>query len=314
MSKEYLDLKIDFMFKQLFGQPSRKHITIAFLNDLLGRKEEDRITDLTFENSEAVKDTEDGKTIRLDLLVNTAVGERINVEVQVINQHDMPERILYYWAKLYASSIHSGQPYTMLKPTIMISILNYPLFKSETNSFHSLFHIKEETENFPWSNHLEFHVFDLRAFMVQWKEYRRQTRKEENKEFPWLMMFSAADYRNKKTDAELLSELEEWAMDREQVREALIEWETLSANEENRVIYEAKAKELRDLLSNLEGERRIGKEEGRKEGRNEGIKEGMLKGKREIALKMLEDGYDVSIISEITELSEQEILQLRNHN
>ncbi|MED4354283.1 hypothetical protein P9265_18485 [Schinkia azotoformans] len=99
-------------------------------------------------------------------------------------------------------------------------------------------------------------------------------------------------------------------MDREQVREALIEWETLSANKENRVIYEAKAKELRDLLSNFEGERRVGKEEGR----NEGIKEGILNGKQEIALKMLEDGYDIAIISGITELSEQEILQLRNHN
>ena len=106
------------------------------------------------------------------------------------------------------------------------------------------------------------------------------------------------------------SEWEEWAMDREQVREALIEWETLSANKENRVIYEAKAKELRDLLSNFEGERRVGKEEGR----NEGIKEGILNGKQEITLKILEDGYDVAIISGITELSEQEILQLRNHN
>ncbi|MEC1697375.1 Rpn family recombination-promoting nuclease/putative transposase [Schinkia azotoformans] len=101
-----------------------QHITFAFLNDLLGKKDEDRITDLTFENSEAVKDSEDGKTIRLDLLVNKAIGERINVEVEVINQHDMPERILYYRAKLYASSIYSGQPYIMLKPTIMISILN----------------------------------------------------------------------------------------------------------------------------------------------------------------------------------------------
>jgi len=38
------------MFKQLFGQPTRKHITIAFLNDLLGRTGDDRITDLSFEN------------------------------------------------------------------------------------------------------------------------------------------------------------------------------------------------------------------------------------------------------------------------
>ncbi len=28
---QYLDLKMDFMFKQLFGHPSRKSITMAFL-------------------------------------------------------------------------------------------------------------------------------------------------------------------------------------------------------------------------------------------------------------------------------------------
>nr|WP_102345839.1 Rpn family recombination-promoting nuclease/putative transposase [Bacillus sp. Marseille-P3661] len=160
MTTEYLDLKLDFMFKQLCGQANRKHITIAFLNDLLGRNEDSKITDLTFENTEIVKDTEDGKSIRLDFLVLTAAGERINVEVQVVNHHDMPERILYYWAKTYTSSIHSGQPYTMLKPTIMITILNYPLFPSETDLFHTVFHIKEETDHFQWSDYLEFHVFD----------------------------------------------------------------------------------------------------------------------------------------------------------
>jgi len=45
------NLKIDFMFKQLFGEPSRKHITITFLNGLLGRKYDERIIDLTFENT-----------------------------------------------------------------------------------------------------------------------------------------------------------------------------------------------------------------------------------------------------------------------
>lgn len=84
------------MFKQLFGQPTRKHITIAFLNDLLSRTGGDRITDLSFENTEYVKERDDGKTVRLDLKVFTSLGERINVEIQLVDQYDIPERILYY--------------------------------------------------------------------------------------------------------------------------------------------------------------------------------------------------------------------------
>jgi len=30
--KEYLDLEMDLMFKQLFGHPSRKRIAITFMN------------------------------------------------------------------------------------------------------------------------------------------------------------------------------------------------------------------------------------------------------------------------------------------
>lgn len=40
------------MFKQLFGHPSRKSITMAFLNALLHRTGDDRIIDVQFENTE----------------------------------------------------------------------------------------------------------------------------------------------------------------------------------------------------------------------------------------------------------------------
>ncbi|WP_334110485.1 PD-(D/E)XK nuclease family transposase, partial [Anoxybacillus sp.] len=54
---QYLDLKMDFMFKQLFGHPSRKSITMAFLNALLHRTGDDRIIDVQFENTELTKET-----------------------------------------------------------------------------------------------------------------------------------------------------------------------------------------------------------------------------------------------------------------
>lgn len=298
MTKEYLDLKVDFMFKQLFGQPSRKHITIAFLNDLLGRTGSEKITDLSFENTEFVKKEFEGKSIRLDVKVETDDGERINIEIQLINQHDMPERILYYWAKMFSSSIQAGDSYLKLPPTIIICILNYPLFPSETDRFHTVFHIREDEDRFLWSNLLEFHAFDLSNFMVQWRKYKRKLKEQNLTQIPWLMMLSAADYRKKRTDAEIIFELEEWAMNEEQVREALIEWETLSANKENRVVYEARMKELRDLLSNLQGERRLGREEGREEG------------VRLVAKNLLQQGMPIQEIVKATGLSTEIVREL----
>ena len=54
------------------------------------------------------------------------------------------------------------------------------------------------------------------------------------------MMLTAIDYSKRNMDYEILKELEEFAMNEQEIREALIEWETLSANKENKVLYEAR--------------------------------------------------------------------------
>ncbi|WP_462412871.1 Rpn family recombination-promoting nuclease/putative transposase [Neobacillus sp. Marseille-QA0830] len=306
MEKEYLDLKLDFMFKQLFGQKNCKHITLAFLNDLLGRKGDDRLTDLHFEHTENVKDKSDESTVIFDATVFTSLGERINIEIQLINQQNMAERTLYYWSRVFSSSLHSGDSYLDLPPTIIIPILNFPLFSIETERFHTVFHIREDKEGFLWSDLLEIHFIDLSKFKVQWKKFRRKLKEENHQELPWLMMLSAADVQWKKLDEEMFAELEERATNMEEVREALIEWENLSSKKKNQVEYEARLKDLRDLLNNYKGYHRMGKEEGIEEGIHEGIQIGLQK----VAKKMLDKGDPISEIVEVTGLTEGEIRNL----
>lgn len=153
------------MFKQLFGHPARKSITIAFLNDLLNRQGNERITDVFFENTELVKDTSDGKTSRLDILVFTSTGEKINVEIQLFDPHYMPKRMLYYWARLYTTSLKAGQPYNKLPTTIVISLLNFSLFDEIEHLLHTKFQVMETTHYFLFSKSLELHIFNLKHFI-----------------------------------------------------------------------------------------------------------------------------------------------------
>ncbi|WP_318509168.1 Rpn family recombination-promoting nuclease/putative transposase [Bacillus sp. T3] len=196
-------------------------------------------------------------------------------------------------ATQYSSSFNL-LTYTLLPPTIFITIVNYPLFSSETESFNTRIHIREVEEDFLWSDRLEFHLIDLSSFMVQWKKYRRKLKDRNGQELPWLMMLSAADAKRKILYSEILAELEEWAMNIEEVREALIEWENLSAQKKNRVEYEARLRELRDQLSNLQGYHR------------KGIKEGC----KNIARKLLNKGFPLTEIAELTGLTEDEIREL----
>ncbi|MDG0809001.1 hypothetical protein [Cohnella rhizosphaerae] len=73
---------------------------------------------------------------------------------------------------------------------------------------------------------------------------------------------------------------------------------------EARLLYEARQKYLHDEASMLEGAKQAGMQAGMKAGREEGIKEA--------AKNMLRLNVDISIITQATGLSEQEILALKN--
>ena len=64
-----------------------------------------------------------------------------------------------------------------------------------------------------------------------------------------------------------------------------------------------------------EGERqglKKGRQEGLQEGRQEGEREGLKKGRQEVVLNLLKKKLDISVISEVTGLSEKEIKKLKN--
>ena len=58
--------------------------------------------------------------------------------------------------------------------------------------------------------------------------------------------------------------------------------------------------------------REIIKEKGRWEGERQGLKKGRQEGRQEVVLNMLKKKLDISIISEVTSLSEKEIKKLKN--
>ena len=91
---------------------------------------------------------------------------------------------------------------------------------------------------------------------------------------------------------------------------------TVSMDREARMLAEAREKALKDINSirgeGIEEGIKKGIEKGRKEGIGEGIEKGIKEGKREIAKKMLMEGADINIIVKMTELTESEVLELKD--
>lgn len=72
------------------------------------------------------------KFCRLDInmTVNgmTVNGQSVDLEVQVNNEGDYPDRAVLYWARNFSTALSAGQDYSMLPRTLIISIVDFPLF------------------------------------------------------------------------------------------------------------------------------------------------------------------------------------------
>ena len=81
---------------------------------------------------------------------------------------------------------------------------------------------------------------------------------------------------------------------------------TLSADEEMRILAELREKAILDERSLKNGSY----DEGHAKGRAEGLAEGLIQKNRENAKKMKEEGINIETIIKITNLTRQEIEQL----
>ena len=107
MRKLQYTFKTDTLFKMLFIQ--HPELLKALTAELLGIPLES-IEQFTIQNPEMPPENLGDKFCRLDInmIVN---GQRVDLEVQICNEGDYPERVLYYWAREFSSGLRHAAPY-----------------------------------------------------------------------------------------------------------------------------------------------------------------------------------------------------------
>jgi predicted transposase/invertase (TIGR01784 family) len=93
----------------------------------------------------------------VNMLVN---GQRVDLEVQVGDEGDYPERSLYYWARDFSSALPEGNQYSTLPRTVVISIVGFDLF-GDYNGFHSEFEALEVRRHSRLTDKMCLHYFEL---------------------------------------------------------------------------------------------------------------------------------------------------------
>ncbi|GIN72061.1 hypothetical protein J14TS2_25360 [Bacillus sp. J14TS2] len=241
--KKLMDLKVDFAFKQLFGNEKNKEITVVFLNSILQKTGRGIIKDILFTNTEAGGEYVDDKQSRLDLLVVTDIDEQIHVEIQFTNKYDMIKRSIYYWAGAYRNPLEKGMDYHVLQPVITINILNFDLFE-QTDHFHTSFHLYEDEKRFKLTNVMEFHFIEMTKLIKDWQGDKLDPWNDVLAR--WLLMLGMVDRRQNKVYNKIYKELEEIAMKDELLYSAFESWTALSLNQKQRLAYESRLKRVMD--------------------------------------------------------------------
>lgn len=142
----FIDPKIDFAFKKIFGSSDSKDILINFLNAIL-YEAQPLIEDLEIIDSQPENPTLGAQETRLDVKA-TINGDRIAlVEIQLLNVPSFGNRVLYNAAKSYSQQLTGKDRYERLKTVISLKIADFEMFENQPE-FMSRFVFQEKEQQF----------------------------------------------------------------------------------------------------------------------------------------------------------------------
>ena len=224
--------------------------------------------------------------------VEDAGGEQVNIEVQVFDRSDYAKRSVFYWSMMHCGQLERGGAYSRVMRTICINILAFDLLKNEGN-FRNSYSIRNDDSG----NKL---CHDLTIIYLETKKYLMAPGVPTNKLERWMAYLAGKEGE----------EMNEIARREPMIGEALNMEKLFLMNRLERLAYIQRWKQIMDEANHDERVR----EDAMKKGLEKGLAQGLEKGERlkaiETAHKMLARNMEISVIADLTDLSEKEVRAL----
>ena len=260
--KHQIDPKIDCVFKALLGAEDNSNLLVHFLNAIIGSDLAAPLAGVDILNPYNDKEYLEDKLSIVDVKARDINGNIYQIEIQLVNFANLPERILYNWADIYSQQLQQGEGYYQLRPTYSIWLLAENLIKDDTDYIHT-YKIRDNKGR-TLNNHCGIWLLELQKFTAQHVENEQQR---------WVRFFKEGEQLNDETD------LPDW-MTTTEMRQAMSTLKQFSDKDQDYHAYQARQNYLREQLTiqhEIDEERKA-KDEAVKE------KEAALKEKEE-ALK-----------------------------
>ena len=246
-NKKTLSPKLDVVFQALFGEVGNERITKAFLQEILKEKI-DKI-ELNV-NPILRRETIEDKMGVLDVAAKINNKQNVDIEMQMISNEKLPERILYYWARLFSKGIKKGEDYEKLEKTIAILITNEKIEKFEKLKYHTEWKIFEkENKKEMLTDKLEIHI-------IQLEKIEERSQESNDKLLDWLYFLINPNSRRVKEKMAENEELKEAKEKLDKITEdermqQLAWWREKAIYEENTRINSSYKRGIRDTAKKM---------------------------------------------------------------
>ena len=289
----FIDPRVDWAFKRIFGSEDTKECLITFLNGLF--EDELVIKDVTFAKTEKLGLRPGDRGVVFDVYCVTNEGKHVIVEMQKKEQEYFADRALYYTARAIVQQGVRGIWDYHLAPVYTVCFMDFVLDSPILKKFRTDLVLTD----------LQTHqrVSDrMRIVYLQLPLFDKHTEAECMDIFDcWIYimknmnMFEQMPFSEKYPVFRKLAEIGDL---RKLSREEL-------------ELYDEDIKNMRDIYATRKFDEKRGMEKGIAKGRVEGRAEGKTEGKAEVARNLLAMGMSWSEIIQATGLTEDQLKQLQ---
>ena len=239
--------KVDFAFKELMRDAT---VRKGFLSAVLNIRPED-IKETVLLNTNLSKLHEDEKQGILDVRLTMNNDTEIDIEINLAYMRAWADRSTFYVSKMLVEQVGINKRYSNIKKCIGINILDFDYIKA-TKRFHTVYHIREDTEPIKYTDIFEIHIVELPKLP--------QT-DDGTDLYDWIRFIKA----DNKGEFEMLAQQSQY------LKTAFEKLEEISADQEKRLEYTARQKALYDYNTYMEESYERGVEEGIEKGIEKGI-------------------------------------------
>jgi len=244
----------DFAFKKIFGTIANELALLSFLNAVLCLRV--AIVHVTIVNPYNMQDFLDDKLSILDIKAVDAHRALYDIEMQLTISEGLVQRVVFYGCEIYAGQLNAGDDYSQLHPVYSICLVNGILWKDALKVHHA-FRLTDAESGRVLDKTIEIHTLELGRYNLKEAELATASMRDR-----WLFWFlHAHEYESEA----LLALFPDAAM---QLATKTIT--RIAEITEDKTMYDAREKALRDQQWALNAAHREGERQGKLEGKLEG--------------------------------------------